>query len=94
MSKTRHIQRRMSQRGINNELLELTQKFGKTVERGDVAKTVLNCKGIDKALNKLDAIRKKLTQARDKGGVVLVSSSEGTQITTYRLDSFERGRTS
>lgn len=93
MSKTRHIQRRISQRGINDQLLQVTQQFGKTVVRGDVEKTVLNCKSIDQVINELDTMRRKLAQAREKGGVVLVSSLDGIKITTYRLDSFKRGCT-
>ena len=92
MSKTRHIQKRMGQRGIDDELLKVTQQFGKTIVRGEIEKTVLNSKGIDSALDALDAIRRKLTHAREKGGIVLVSSSSGFKITTYSLDSFKRVR--
>lgn len=90
MAKTRHIQTRMNQRGIDNKLLELATEFGTVQERGDVEKVVLSRKSIDATLRSLDKIRGKLVKARDKGGIVLVTSDDGTEITTYRLDSYNR----
>ncbi|MHC4705517.1 MAG: hypothetical protein ACYS8I_00320 [Planctomycetota bacterium] len=92
MAKTRHIQTRMNQRGIDNKLLELASEFGTLQERGDVEKYVLSRKSIDATLRILDKIRGKLVKARDKGGIVLVTSDDGTDITTYRLDSYRRSR--
>ena len=93
MAKTRHIQTRMNQRGIdNNKLLELASEFGTVQDRGDVEKYVLSRKSIDATLQSLDRIRGKLVKARDKGGIVLVTGEDGTQITTYRLDSFSRSK--
>ena len=90
MAKTRHIETRMNQRGIDNQLLELAEQFGTVQERGDVEKYILSRKSIDATLRSLDKIRSKLVKARDKGGIVLVAGEEGTKITTYRLDSFIR----
>jgi hypothetical protein len=82
----------MNQRGIDNKLLELASEFGTLQERGDVEKYVLSRKSIDATLRILDKIRGKLVKARDKGGIVLVTSDDGTDITTYRLDSYRRSR--
>lgn len=91
MSKTRHIEHRMSERGTNDQLLQVTQQFAKTVVRGDVERKVLNCKNIDQFIDELDAMCRNPAQGRDIGGVVLVSSLDDIKITTYRLDSFKRG---
>ena len=90
MAKTRHIQQRMDQRSIDQRLLELTRDFGKRIERGETCKTILNRRAIDKALERLDDMRRDLDRARKKGGIVVVSSVEGVDITTYRLDSYKR----
>lgn len=92
MAKTRHIQTRMNQRGIDNKLLELASEFGTMQDRGDVEKYVLSRKSIDATLRSLDNIRGKLVKARDKGGIVLVTGKGGTEITTYLLDSFSRSK--
>jgi len=90
MAKTRHIQTRMNQRAIDKELVKLTTALGAVQERGDVEKYILSRKSLDVTLRRLDRLRGKLVKARDKGGVVLVASDKGVEITTYRLDSFSR----
>lgn len=90
MAKTRHIQTRMNQRAIAEELLKLATSFGVTRERGDIEKIVLGRKSLDTTLRRLDRLRGKLVKARDKGGVVLVTGENGVEITTYRVDSFSR----
>jgi hypothetical protein len=80
----------MSQRGIDERLLDLVKDFGVAQERGDVEKYILNRKSLDESLRRLDRIRSRLVKARDKGGLVLVSGADGTEITTYRLDSYSR----
>ncbi|MBP2297102.1 hypothetical protein [Azospirillum rugosum] len=87
MAKTRHMQARMSQRGIRQELVTLTQRFGEPVQD----KVVLNRKGIQTLLDELRDIERVAMRALDKGGVVVVESG-GSLITTYNLDSYDRGR--
>ena len=85
MSKTRHFQTRMSQRGITGSMLDVVLRFG--VPNGD--RTVLNNKGIEAAVRELDELRKQLLKVRDKGGLVVVEEG-GFFLTTYRLDSFSQ----
>lgn len=85
MSKTRHLQSRMSQRGINQEMIDLAIQFG--VMQQD--KIVLNEKQLKALITELDQFRSKAVKALDKGGVVVVASpADGTLITTYALNSF------
>ena len=87
MSKTRHIQQRMSQRAITSQMLEIVKMFG--MDDGD--KTYLNRKGIDAALRELNKLSQQMQKMRSRGGVVLVESGD-TEITTYTLDSFNRSQ--
>lgn len=87
MAKTRHMRARMSQRGIRQELVTLTQRFGEPVQD----KVVLNRKGIQTLLGELRDIERVVMRALDKGGVVVVESG-GSLITTYNLDSYDRGK--
>ncbi|MDO4937810.1 MAG: hypothetical protein Q4E62_07830 [Sutterellaceae bacterium] len=82
MYKTKHIQKRMSQRGIKQKMLELTQNFG--ARRGD--KTVLDRKGMDNLLRYLEELRRDVNKAYERGGFVVVSSDDGTLITAYGMD--------
>ncbi len=89
MSKTRHIKTRMSQRGINQKLIELTMSFGAIKKKGCVIKYFLSKKNIDHTLKKIDRLRKELLTARDKGGIAMVCDDQnGTEITVYRLPQF------
>lgn len=83
MSKTRHMQQRMSQRGITAEIIEMLLRFG--VSDGDkITLTRKNCQ----LLSKLFADLKKTTdKMAEKGGYTVVASGEYL-ITTYRLDSY------
>ena len=90
MAKTRHIQSRMNQRAIDQELLSLAASFGVVQERGEVDKYILGRKTLDATLRRLDRLRGKLLKARDKGGVVLVTGDDGVEVTTYRLDSYSK----
>lgn len=85
MAKTRHMQVRMSQRGIRQELITLTQRFGEPVQD----KIVLSRKGIQTLLEELRELQRVAMRALDKGGVVVIESGE-TLITTYNLDSHDR----
>lgn len=85
MSKTRHIQQRMSQRGIQQSMIDMTLAYGQ--DHGD--KIILNRKGIDAILNEIEKLKKCALSLRKKGGLVVVDV-ENTLITAYSLDSFSR----
>ena len=87
MAKTRHIEKRMNQRGIQASMLDTVEKFG--VWNGD--KLVLNRKGALAVIKELDQLRKNLIQVEGKGGIALVQVG-GVDITAYGLDSYKRGR--
>ncbi len=87
MSQTRHFQSRMSQRGINQGIIDLTIQFG--VIEDD--KIVVSEKQLKALITSLDQVRNTALKAIDKGGMVVVSSSQdGALITAYRLDSYRR----
>lgn len=83
MAKTRHMEKRMSQRGITGSMLDVVLRFG--VSQGD--RIHFGRKAADAALKELDELRKQLLKVRDKGGLVVVEEG-GMFLTTYRLDSF------
>lgn len=79
--RTRHCWKRMSQRGIRAEILELVKKFGASC--GD--KRVLDCKACRAASAELMKIKRLLDQAAEKGGYVLVNCAD-VDITAYRYE--------
>ena len=85
MAKTRHIQHRMSQRGIKSEMLDVVQQFG--TWNGD--KCILNRQACNDVLTELDRIKRSVLKMKERGGLVLVQE-RGTDITTYDLDSYKR----
>ena len=85
MAKTKHIQKRMSQRSIKNEMLSLVAKYG--VKHGD--KRVLNRKACDSLLAEINSIKKHVAKAKERGGYILVEEDE-KWITAYALDSYSR----
>ncbi len=87
MARTRHIGRRMSQRGIKQALVDLTLQFGEDVQD----KRVLGRRGILQLINELRDLQRTAMQALDKGGVIVVQA-DGALITAYDVDSFGRGR--
>lgn len=85
MQASRHIQQRMSQRGITGKIVETVLMHG----RIDQDKTILDRRGAVRLLEKLkeeEAILKKII---DKGGVVVVTEGEH-MITTYNFASRRR----
>ena len=88
MSKTRHIHKRMSQRGIKQQLINMTLNFGRAVQCKGVRKYYLTRKNAQQTLGCLDELRRSVLEAIDKGGLVLVTNEGGTEITTYRLNSY------
>lgn len=85
MSKTRHIGKRMSQRGIRQVLVELTVQFGEDVDD----RCVLGRKGLELLLIELRELEHTTMQALDKGGIVVVQA-DGALITAYNVDSYSR----
>lgn len=81
MSKTKHMQKRMSQRGITNDLLNLALAFGSPIAND---KYVLNKKGCQNLIDSLRHIEKITMKAMDKGGLVVVKQGDSL-ITTYNL---------
>jgi len=84
MAKTRHIQARMSQRGIEQKLLAMTLDFGVEHENGRV---ILNRQGLASLMQELRDLHQAAERAVIKGGLVIVRSGD-TLITAYRLDSY------
>lgn len=83
MQMTAHIDARMNQRGIRKNLVELALDLGEI--EGD--RYVLTSKIIDAELADVRRRMKLLTEARKKGGVVVVADGDSL-ITTYRTSSF------
>ena len=83
MCRTRHMQQRMSQRGITSEIIEMLLRFG--VSDGDkIILTRKNCQ----LLSKLFADLKRTTdKMAEKGGYTVVANGDSL-ITTYRLGSY------
>ena len=83
MQMTAHIDARMNQRGIRKNLVELALDLGEI--EGD--RYVLTSKIIDAELEDVRRRMKLLTEARKKGGVVVIADGDRL-ITTYRTSSF------
>lgn len=83
MQMTAHIDARMNQRGIRKDLVELALNLGEI--EGD--RYILTEKIIDAELREIRRRTKALTEARKKGGVVVVADGEAL-LTTYRANSF------
>lgn len=83
MQMTAHIDARMNQRGIRKDLVELALDLGEI--EGD--RYILTEKIIDAELQEIRRRTKALTEARKKGGVVVVADGEAL-LTTYRANSF------
>lgn len=83
MAKTRHIQQRMSQRGITSEILDMVERFG--VCDGDkITLTKKNCQALSNLFAKL---KKTADKMAEKGGYTVVACGNSL-ITAYRLNSF------
>lgn len=79
---TKHALRRMNQRAITKEMIEIAIYYGKYV--GD--KIILNAHTIKKYFlrEKRGSMKKKLLKLLDKGGIVVVMGDDFSVITTYR----------
>jgi hypothetical protein len=84
---TKHMQARMSHRGITGELVDLVRQFG----RDDRDRLVLDRKGLKGLLSEVRDLERVVMKALDKGGVVVVEA-DGALITTYNVDRFDGQR--
>ena len=78
MAKTKHFKARMSQRGIRQDLVDLTLRFGED----DQDRRILGEKALQRVLDELRMIERQVLKALDKGGIVVVEAN-GALITTY-----------
>jgi hypothetical protein len=85
---TKHMQARMSQRGIPGDLVDLVRQFG----RDDQDRLVLNRKDLRGLLDEVRGLERVVLKALDKGGVVVVEA-DGALVTAYNAGSFDRRRT-
>lgn len=85
MARTRHIHKRMSQRGISGRLIDLVSQYG--VDDGD--KVILDRKNAEALLDAIDEMRRDILELHAKGGVVVVEQN-GALITTYAVNSYSR----
>ena len=81
MAKTKHMHKRMGQRGITGRIVDIVTRYGEPV--GD--RVILDTKNIDELLQGMDRLKKDLLRVRDKGGVAVVENL-GTQITAFNLN--------
>ena len=70
MYETHHIKKRIRQRGITNEMIEITLKYGE--QQGD--KIRLGSRHIKRLLPNHQDIKPQLLKILDKGGLVVVVS--------------------
>jgi RNase P protein component len=78
---TVHAQQRMSQRGINREMVELVLNYG----RIEQDRYIIGRKEAQTLLCSFQRMEKELKKVLDKGGVVVVAKDDAL-ITTYRCD--------
>jgi len=77
MQKTRHIEKRMSQRGISNAMIDLALTYGEA--SGD--KVILGRRSARRLLEDLRTLMKII----DKGGVAVITQGESL-ITAYNYE--------
>ena len=77
---TNHGTRRMNQRGITKEMIELTIEYGQYKKD----KIILKSRDIKKLIRKVSKeLKSKLMKILDKGGLVVVLSDDCAVITVY-----------
>ena len=85
MNGTQHIDKRMNQRGISRQMLNLALTYGTSVGE----KYILGRKEVAARLAEIRQEERALLKVMDKGGVVVVED-DNTQITTYNLSRRSR----
>ena len=78
---TGHLLARLSQRGLSMRQTDLAMEFG----RINQDKYVLDRRGAQSVIDKLDRLRKELVKIKDKGGVTVVYE-RGRMITAYNCN--------
>lgn len=102
---THHIKRKMSQRGINKNMINIVSLYGKhqrdkifmnrqriklLLKKVDFYRRTQRGKKRDKnVLKNLNNLRKHILKIEDKGGITLVMV-DGISITAYNTNSFKR----
>lgn len=82
MKKTKHIDKRMNQRGITQDMIDFTLNFGEITND----KWFTNKKILQESISQLEQQIKTAKRLLDKGGIVVVSEDESL-ITAYHFDS-------
>lgn len=82
MKKTKHIDKRMNQRGITQDMIDFTLNFGEVTND----KWFTNKKILQESIRQLEQQIKTAKRLLDKGGIVVVSEYESL-ITAYHFDS-------
>jgi hypothetical protein len=78
---TCHFLQRLSQRGLSMRQTDLAMEFG----RVNQDKFILDRKGAQSVIEKLDRLRKELVKIKDKGGVTVVYE-RGSLVTAYNCN--------
>ena len=82
MAKTRHFKARLSQRGIRQDLVDLTLRFGED----DHDRRVLGERSLQLLLGELRSLERQVLKALDKGGLVVVEA-DGALFTAYNASA-------
>lgn len=82
MQKTKHINKRMSQRGITQGMIDFTLNFGEITND----KWFTNKKTLQKSIKQLEQQIKMAKRLLDKGGIVVVAADDAL-LTAYDFDS-------
>lgn len=85
MCRTRHMQQRMSQRGITSEIVKMAGMFG-ICNSDKITLTGMNCEFLSNVPAKFKRTLDKMAQ---KGGCTVVNRGRSL-ITAFRVDSFNR----
>ncbi|WP_192458468.1 DUF4258 domain-containing protein [Musicola keenii] len=85
MNLTRHAYKRMSERSIQQAVIDIALDFG--TESGDGEKIILDKKTISVMMGTLSDLLKHLEKLKSRGGLTVVEFNE-TLITAYYNDSF------
>ena len=80
---TKHAIKRMNQRGISKEMINLTIEYGKCIKD----KIILNSRDIKKMIHKVSQeLNSKLLKILDKGGLTVILGDDASVITVYNCN--------
>lgn len=89
MSLTRHIQQRMSERCINEAMLQLVESFGVHSPNGE--RIILDTKSLDSLEKCMRGLIKTIEVSKRRGGFTLVEM-EGEKITIFANNSYSKNK--